>query len=89
MITLVGCPLAAAISAISHKAGWFTIVFIAFGLAMGFAGSYCVRRLSYLILFTSAKVKTALLGLPLIIVYMVFPMLGAFNGFISRKERRR
>jgi hypothetical protein len=82
LFTLLGCPIAAALSAGPYKAGWLIVIFVVFGLAVGIAGSYVVRRLACSILFASCKVKTAWAGVPLFRAYMVVPLAGTF-GFIS------
>lgn len=82
LITFVGCPVAAGLAAASEKAGWFTLVFIAFGVGLGFGCSYCVRAISYLILFASCKQKRIWLSVPLFLGYMFVPMIAAF-GFLT------
>jgi hypothetical protein len=82
LITLVGCPIAAGLSAASQKAGWFTLLFVAFGIALGFGCSFCVNRVSYLILFASCKQKKALFHAPLFLGYLFIPMILAF-GFMA------
>jgi len=79
VLTFLGCPVAAGLAAASEKAGWFTILFIAFGAAMGFAGRYCVGRLAYLLLFACCKQSRAWLSAPLFAAYMFAPMIAALG----------
>ena len=81
LLTLVGCPVAAGLAAASEKAGWFTLIFVAFGVALGFGCSYCVRAVSYLILFASCKQKKVWLSAPLFLAYMFVPMVAAFGSW--------
>lgn len=82
LITFVGCPVAAGLVAASEKAGWFTLLFVAFGAALGFGSSYCVHAVSYRILFASCKRTKVWLSVPLFLAYMFVPMIAAF-GFMA------
>jgi len=77
MITLFGCPAAAGLIASSEKAGWLSILFICFGALIGFAGSYGVKSLSYLILFSGCKQSRGWASGLLFVEYMFIPMIVA------------
>lgn len=74
LLTVVGCPLAAGISAASEKAGWLTLLFVALGAGLGYGGGYCVRAVSYWLLFTGCKQPKPWLSAAGIIAYMLIPM---------------
>jgi len=82
LITFIGCPVAAGLAAASEKAGWFSLLFVALGVALGFGCSYLVRGVSYLLLFGGCKQQKAWLSVPLFLGYMFVPMIAAF-GFIA------
>jgi hypothetical protein len=86
LITFVGCPVAAGLAAASEKAGWFTLLFIAFGVALGFGCSYCVRTVSYLILVASCKQSKVWFSVPLFLAYMFVPMIAAFGSLALTGE---
>jgi len=80
LITFIGCPVAAGVAAASEKAGWFSLLFAALGVALGFGCSYCVRGVSYLLLFSSCKQPKAWLSVPLLLGYMFVPMVAAVGS---------
>lgn len=82
LIAFIGCPVAAGVAAASEKAGWFSSLFVALGVALGFGCSYCVRGVSYLLLFSSCKQPKAWWSDPLFLGYLFVPMVAAF-GFIA------
>jgi hypothetical protein len=69
LITFIGCPVAAGLTAASEKAGWFSLLFVALGVALGFGCSYLVRGVSYLLLFGGCKKQKAWLSVPLFLGY--------------------
>jgi len=78
LATLLGCPLAAGVVAAHERAGWFSALFVAVGILLGLACSYCVHAVSYLILTTSCRQKTWLMAL-LFIAYLIVPGLLALG----------
>ena len=82
LITCIGCPVAAGLAAASEKAGWFTALFVVLGVALGVGSAYCVRVVSYTVLFASCKQSKAWLGVPLLLAYMFLPMFCAL-GFLA------
>jgi hypothetical protein len=67
------------LAAASEKVGWFTLLFVAFGAAFGCGCSYCVRAVSYLILFASCKQSKVWSGVPLFLAHMFVPMVAAIG----------
>jgi hypothetical protein len=79
VITFLGCSLIAPIVAVSEKAGWFAILFIALGVAIGLGAGYCVRSLAYFLLASGSSQSEARpwLGWPLLLAYIIIPMIAA------------
>ena len=47
LVTIVGCPAVAGMVAASEKAGWFTVLFVVAGLAIGVGAGFCVHKIAY------------------------------------------
>ena len=82
LIAFVGCPIAAGAQAASLHVGWYIILFVGGGFAVGFALAYIVNRISYLILMKGTKAQETrpwLIG-PVLISYMLLPLALAVLG---------
>src|SRR5687768_1545292 len=73
MITILGCPLAAGITAASQKIGWFTALFMAAGLLIGIAAGLGINKLAYLLLHSDDRQKP-MIGLSLALAYLILPV---------------
>jgi len=74
VVAVLGCPAAAGLSAASEKAGWFTVLFVAGGLAVGVGSGAAVHKLAYWLLALGAHEKRAWVGWTLIFAYTLFPL---------------
>jgi type IV secretory pathway VirB2 component (pilin) len=86
VMTILGCPVAAGFAAVDARAGWFTPLFVIIGLALGFAASYGVRWLAYLLLAACGSMSKTWIGWPLLFAYTLLPMiaaLGAMSGIFT------
>lgn len=82
-ITVLGCPAAAVLAAASEKAGWFTVLFVAVGLAIGVAAGYGVRLLAGLLLAAAGGSHSrAWVGWTLLFAYTIVPMALAVGGIL-------
>ena len=82
LIALVGCPIAAGAQAASFHAGWYAVLFVAGGVAVGIAVAYLVRMVAYFILMggTRAQKTRPWLIVPVLIGYMIVPFSIAAAG---------
>jgi hypothetical protein len=71
---------------VDARAGWFTPLFVIVGAALGFAASYGVRWLAYLLLAVCGSMSKSWIGWPLLFAYTLLPMiaaLGAMSGIFA------
>jgi hypothetical protein len=81
---LICCPIVAGVAAASAQAGWFTVVFVAAGLAVGVAVAYAVRKVAYLTLEAALSVKTRPWGGWVFgVAYIILPSAVMASGGIS------
>lgn len=80
LITFFGCASASGCVAASQRVGWFTIFFIAFGLALGYGFGFLVNRLAYRILHASRRQTRPIFAWALMFAYTIIPLLLAFAG---------
>jgi hypothetical protein len=66
--------------AASQKAGWFTLLFVILGLAIGLAFGFVVNKTAYRILNSSGKRSRALLGWALVFAYLLVPLVLALGA---------
>jgi len=80
LVTILGCPAAAGFVAASQKAGWFTLLFVILGLAIGLAFGFVVSKTAYRILNSCGKQSRALLGWASVFAYLLVPLVLAFGA---------
>ncbi|MBP7827830.1 MAG: hypothetical protein KA236_14925 [Verrucomicrobia bacterium] len=82
LVTVFGCAGIAGLVAASEKAGWFTVLFVAGGLAAGFGFAFGVHKLAYRLLDVCGRQSGAALGWVCLLAYSVVPLLIACGAIV-------
>jgi|SRR5215204_404231 len=77
LVTVFGCAGVAGLVAASEKAGWFTVLFVVAGLAVGFGFAFVVHKLAYRLLDVGGRQSGASVGWAMFFAYTLVPMLVA------------
>jgi hypothetical protein len=77
VVTLLGCTVAAGVSAASQGAGWYTPAFVLIGAAIGLIFALCVRRMAYALL-SVGKDASQITTISLLLAYMFLPLIVGF-----------
>jgi hypothetical protein len=77
-LTVCGCAGVAGLVAASEGAGWFTVLFIAAGLAIGFGCAAGVHKLAYRLLDVAGRQTKAASGWAWLLAYTLLPLMSAF-----------
>jgi hypothetical protein len=80
LVTVVGCSVVAGLVAGAEKAGWFTIIFVFGGFAVGFAFGAGVHKLAYWLLRASGRQARAFSGWAMLFAYTFVPLIVAFGA---------
>jgi len=81
LLAFFGCPAVAGLVA-ARQAGWFTILFVVLGLAVGFAAAVGVHKLAYRLLEACLHPVRGLSGMALLFGYMLVPVMAAFGAMV-------
>jgi len=79
-IVVLGCPVTAGLVAAMEKAGWFTILFVAIGLAVGYASAMGIGWLSYILTSAEDRYSNSFWSCGLFIAYILIPPMAAFGA---------
>jgi len=87
-LTVFGCAGVAGLVAASEKAGWFTVLFSAAGLAVGFGCAAGVHKLAYRLLDVAGRQTKAASGWAWLLAYALLPLMSAlaamaFSGWVT------
>ena len=80
VLTVLGCAGVAGLVAASEQAGWFTVLFIIFGLAFGFGCAAGVHKLAYRLLGIAGRQTRASSGWAWVFAYTLLPLMTAFGA---------
>lgn len=89
VLTFLGCPLMAGALAAGHKAGWYTLLFVAGGAVVGWAFAYGVCRLGYRLLdaesrcLQSTRLSVWIVTVALLYSFVPFVMAASAMGLTS------
>jgi hypothetical protein len=78
VLTVFGCGGVAGLVAASEKAGWFTVLFVAVGLVVGFGCAAGVHKLAYRLLDVAGRQTRAASGWAWLLAYTLLPLMAAF-----------
>ena len=86
-VSVLFFPVAAAVGAHSAGAGWFTALFVPFGLAIGCAVAYAGRKLIYGVLGFAMKTPKGwmqhVVSVPVMILYIILPYAIVWIGVLD------
>jgi hypothetical protein len=83
VVAVLGCPAAAGLSAAAEKAGWYAVLFIAGGVAVGIGSGAVVHKLAYRLLAAGSHEKRAWVGWSLIFAYTLLPLALSMCAILS------